>query len=64
MNVWIAVNKNGFIGMYAKEPKRNEQTGKWECKYCVCNSIVYKEICNLAEKAKMTWINEPELLEI
>ncbi len=25
---WVAVNKNGFISLFVKQPTRNEKTGK------------------------------------
>ena len=62
ITVWFAVNKNGFIGVYADEPIRNDKTGKWESKFPFINSTVYPEIVKLAENSKMDWLKEPECL--
>lgn len=62
MTVWFAVNKNGYVSMYAKEPQRNEKTGKWDCNLPFINSLVYNQICQLVEKSGMDWTKEPECI--
>ena len=62
ITVWFAVNKNGFVGMYAEEPKRNNKTGKWESKFPFVNSGVYNQIRELAEKVNFDWNKEPECI--
>ena len=62
LTVWFAVNKNGFIGIYSDEPKRNIETGKWESKFPFINSLIYDQICQLVEKAKLDWNKEPECI--
>ena len=64
MTVWFAVNKNGFIGLYADEPSRNKKTGKWESKFPVVNSLVYDQIVSLVEKSGMKWENDPECINL
>ena len=61
---WLAVNKNGFIGMYCTEPTRNKEAGVWESKRVYLNSVVYPQICQMVKNVKMTWDNEPEVFEI
>lgn len=56
---WLAVNRNGFIGLYTKMPVRNEKTGKWEGEL-YCDSVVYKIMEDLVAKANVTWENDPE----
>ena len=56
---WLAVNKNGFIGCFVKQPKRNIETGKWEGEFYL-DSVVYNIMKDIVAKANMTWENEPE----
>lgn len=62
--IWFAVNKSGFIGLYADEPKRNNTTGKWESKFPFINSNIYDQITSLVEKSNIDWKNEPECLTL
>ena len=62
IQVWFAVNKNGFIGMFLDKPTKNEITGKWDSNHCFVNSLVYPQICSLVEKAGMNWDSEPEVV--
>ena len=64
IQIWFAVNKNGFVGLYAEEPKRNSKIGKWESLYPFINSIIYKEISELVEKTKINWEHEPECITL
>ena len=64
ITIWFAVNKNGFVGLYADEPKRNNELGKWESKHPFVNSIIYEQIVNLAEKSNLTWDKDPECIQI
>lgn len=60
--VWFCVNKDGFICMFADEPKRNTETKKWDSKFPFVNSILYDQIIKIVENAKMTWENDPEII--
>ena len=62
IQVWFAVNKNGFVGMWLDKPERNEDIGKWESNHCFVNSLIYPQICQLVEKAKMDWESDPEVV--
>lgn len=62
--IWFAINKNGFIGLYAEEPKRNNETGKWESKYPFVNSLIYDQITKMIEKSNLSWESEPECISI
>lgn len=62
IQVWFAVNKNGFVGMFLDEPTRNENTGKWDSDHYFVNSLIYPQICEIVEKAKMTWEAEPQVI--
>lgn len=64
VTVWFAVNKGGFVGMYAEEPTRNEETGKWDSKFPFVNSIVYDQIVTLVEKSGFNWESEPQCLTL
>lgn len=64
IQIWFAINKSGFVGLYLDEPKRNDKTGKWESQFPFINSKVNKEVCDLIEKIKMNWESEPECLTI
>jgi len=64
VEVWFAVNKNGFVGMYNEQPVRNEETGKWESKFPFVNSLAYDQIVALVEKAQMNWNNNPECITL
>ena len=62
IKVWAGVNKNGFLVLFTKEPKRNVAAGKWEGEMYI-NSAIYKMLTNLVEQAKMSWENEAEYFE-
>lgn len=64
MNIWFAVNKNGYVGLYVDEPKRNTKLGKWESQFPYINSIANKKIIEFIQKANMSWENEPECINI
>ncbi len=64
IGIWFSVNKNGFLNLSIDEPKRNEKTKKWELKFPYLNSVVYEEIKDLVEKAKIGWDHEAEYLMI
>lgn len=64
VQVWFAVNKSGFVGLYSEEPKRNESVKKWESQYPFVNAVLYKEIQNIVEKTGMNWDSEPECITI
>ena len=64
INVWVYVNKNGFIGMSIDEPKRNEKNGKWVVQNPFCNSQLYNMIVATVQKTNMSWNNEPEFFEM
>ena len=59
---WAAVNKNGFISLFTDQPQRNTDTGKWEGNLYL-NSVIYKMIVDLFEKANFSWMNDPEYFE-
>ena len=56
---WVAVNKNGFIVLFTKEPKRNIEAGKWEGNL-YADSVIYNIMKDIVKKGKMTWESEPE----
>ena len=64
IGVWFSINKNGFLNLSIDEPKRNSKLNKWEFKFPYLNSVAYKEIKDLVEKAKINWEHEPEYLMI
>jgi len=64
IGVWVYVNKNGFIGMSADEPIRDEKNGKWKVKNAFCNSKLYNMIVTTVEKTSMGWNTTPEYFEI
>lgn len=59
---WIAVNKSGFINMFVNEPKRNEETGKWEGEFYL-DSVIYKMIAEVVKTANMNWDDDPEYFD-
>lgn len=62
--VWASINKNGFVMLWLDEPKRNEETGKWEAKYPYVNSVIYKQFSDFIQKTKLTWLSPPEYFEL
>ena len=64
VQIWFAVNKNGQVRMFLDNPKRNINKGIWESKCPYINSLLYKDICQVVQQAKMTYENNPECLEI
>lgn len=59
LEIWVAVNKNGDVRMFADEPVRNNDTGKWESKHPFVNCIMQKEFEELCTKTKITWEMDP-----
>jgi len=64
VTIWFAVNKNGNVRMFLDNPKKNTERGIWEGKYPYVNSIIYKDINKVVKQAKMTFENNPEVIEI
>ena len=62
INIWFAVNKNGFVGLYCDEPKRNIDNGKWESDSPFLNSVIYNQISDLVKRTKFSWNNNPECI--
>lgn len=62
IEVWFAVNRDGFVGMYMEKPIRNEETGHWDSKFPFVNPQAYQIIEKITEQAKMTWENDPECM--
>lgn len=62
--VWFAVNKNGDVRMFLDNPTKNVQLGIWESKSPYVNSVLYKDICQIVQQAKMNFENNPEVIEI
>lgn len=64
INVWFAVNKNGKVRMFLDNPTKNVVSGKWDSKYPYVNSKLYKDIIQVVQQAKMTFENDPEVIQI
>lgn len=64
VGIWVYVNKNGFIGMSADQPQRDEKNGKWAVKNPFCNSKLYRMIVTTVQKTNMNWQTDPEYFEI
>lgn len=62
--IWFAVNKNGDVRMFLDNPVKNTQLGVWESTKPFVNSVLYKEICQIVQQAKMNFENNPEVIEI
>ena len=62
--IWFAVNKNGDVRMFLDNPTKNVQLGIWESTKPFVNSVLYKEICQIVQQAKMNFENNPEVIEI
>lgn len=62
--IWFAVNKNGDVRMFLDNPTKNTQLGIWESKNPYVNSVLYKDICQIVQQAKMNFENNPEVIEI
>jgi hypothetical protein len=64
INIWIGVNKNGFVSLHLEEPKRNKITGKWESNKLFCNSAIQRQLEDLIKRAQLTWENDCEFIEL
>ena len=62
--IWFAINKNDKVVMFIEEPKKNVGLGIWDSKFPYVNSLLYKEICEIAKQAKMNFETEPQYIEI
>ena len=61
--VWFGVNKDGTVVMFASEPTKDEENGRWVSKFPMVNSIIYPQVCMIAEKTKMTFESEIQFIE-
>ena len=64
ITVWFAVNKNGKVRMFLDNPTKNVNLGIWESNNPYVNSVLYKDICQIVQQAKMNFENNPEVIEI
>ena len=64
VDIWVSINKNGFINMTIDKPERNTDVGKWTYKQSFVNSVIYNEIKQLVEHSHLTWESESEFLTI
>lgn len=64
IGIYFGVNKNGTVVMFADEPTKDEENGRWISKFPMVNSRIYPELCKLVEKTKMTFENEIQFLEL
>lgn len=64
IDIWVAVDRNGWIGLYSTEPTKNEQTGKWDSPNPFCNYQVRKELEALIKRTDMGWNSEPAFFKI
>ena len=63
IKVWVGVNKNGKLSMHAEQPIRDDARGIWVSKLPFINSVLYLQIKDMFEKAKISWVNDCEFLE-
>ncbi len=63
IKVWAGVNKNGHLSLHAEQPVRDEDRGIWVSKLPFINSVLYKQISTMFEKANIAWTNDCEYLE-
>jgi len=64
LSIWLTVNKNGSVLLHTSEPRKNEDTGKWESDNLYCNSVLYEQMKELVKNSGMGWNSEPEQFEI
>ena len=62
--IWFAVNKNGKVVMFTEEPTKNTELGIWVSKSPYINSVIYDDICEVVQKAKMTFDHECQCIEL
>lgn len=60
--VWLGVNKNGFVCLHCEEPIRDGN--KWKSNKPFCNSILQQQFNDLVKRAQLTWENECEVFEL
>lgn len=64
IGIWFGVNKNGTVVMFATEPTKDIENGRWISKFPMVNSRIYPELCKLVEKTKLTFENEIQFIEL
>lgn len=64
VQVWFAVNRDGFLGLYLEEPKRDDTTGKWVSDKPFLNTVLYRQVKDMVDKSKFTWSMDPECFAI
>lgn len=62
IQVWLGVNKNGFVCLHCEEPIRDGN--KWKSNKPFCNSILQQQFNDLVKRAQLTWENECEVFEL
>lgn len=62
MQIWMGVNKNGFVSLHYEEPVRDGN--KWKSNKPFCNSVIQNQFEDLAKRAQMTWENDCEVFEL
>jgi len=64
VQIWFGVNRNGRVRMFLDNPTKNVTRGIWESKKPFVNSVLYKDICQIVQQARMSFENNPELIEM
>jgi hypothetical protein len=59
--IYIAVNKKKTPFMFLDEPTRTDDswTGQW-----FCNSVIYRQICDMVKGSQMSWESGPEVIQL
>lgn len=64
IQIWFCVNRNGRVRMFLDNPTKNVTRGIWESKKPFVNSVLYKDICHIVQQARMSFENNPEIIEM
>lgn len=60
--IYMGVNKNGFVCLHCEEPVR--EGDKWKSNKPFCNSIAQERFEDLVKRAQMTWEHDCEVFEL
>lgn len=64
VQIWFCVNRNSDVRMFLENPTKNVTKGIWESKKPYVNSVLYKDICRIVQQARMSFENNPEIIEV
>jgi len=61
--VWFAVEADGSLAMFTKEPERDKASGRWRSRFRYVNSIIMRDLEAIVKRSGMDFSCDPQCLE-